>query len=192
MTVISDFTAASEFVDWQHPDIVGQATKLAASLDSRDAIAQACFEFVRDEIRHSADANDTIITIKASDVLKEASGYCYAKSHLLAALLRANQIPAALCYQRLSLESGGAPFCLHGLNAVQLENGDWYRVDPRGNKPGVNAQFIPPIERLAFPLECEGEEDIDGLFAEPMPEVIKAMRAQDTVQNLYRALPDIA
>lgn len=184
------FLAASEFVDCQHPLVTAQAAKLAAGLTNRDDIAKACFEFVRDKIRHSADSNDTVITIAASDVLKQVTGYCYAKSHLLAALLRANNIPAALCYQRLSLEGGGAPFCLHGLNAVQLENGDWYRIDARGNKPGVDADFCPPVEQLAFPLECQGEIDIDGVFAEPMPEVIKAMQAQNSVRALYYALPD--
>jgi len=34
------------------------------------------------------------VTCKASDVLIYGTGYCYAKSHLLAALLRANAIPA--------------------------------------------------------------------------------------------------
>lgn len=192
MTQTANFTAASEFINWHHPSILGQAAKLAAGLHRRDEIARVCFEFVRDKIRHSVDASDTKITIKASDVLAHGTGYCYAKSHLLAALLRANNIPAALCYQRLSLEGGGAPFCLHGLNAVQLESGSWYRIDARGNKPSVNAAFTPPIEQLAFPLECDGEEDIVGLFPEPMPEVITAMKAQPNVQALYKALPDVS
>ena len=84
------------------------------------------------------------VTCRASDVLAARTGFCYAKSHLLAALLRANGIPAALCYQRLSIDGQGPPFCLHGLNAVHLPEHGWYRIDARGNKPGVDAQFTPP------------------------------------------------
>ena len=90
------------------------------------------------------------VTLKASEVLQHGTGFCYAKSHLLAALLRANGIPAGLCYQRLSVNDTGAPWCLHGLNAVFLEDIGWYRCDARGNRPGVTAAFTPPVERLAF------------------------------------------
>ncbi len=44
---------------------------------------------VRDNIHHSRDYKDEITTYKASDVLKYKTGWCYAKSHLWAALLRA-------------------------------------------------------------------------------------------------------
>lgn len=187
----STYLENSAFINWHHSSIRQQAALLSANAESRDEVIKACFEYVRDEIRHSVEAGDVVVTIKASDVLSAGTGYCYAKSHLLAALLRANDIPAALCYQRLSLEGGGAPFCLHGLNAVQLSNGDWYRIDARGNKAGVSAEFCPPQERLAFPLSCDGEQDIDGLFSEPLPEVINAMQSQRTVQDLYNALPDL-
>lgn len=70
-------------------------------------------------------------------MLRHRTGFCYAKSHLLAALLRANGIAAGLCYQRLSVNGGGTPYCLHGLNAVFLKDFGWYRVDARGNKPGI-------------------------------------------------------
>lgn len=41
------------------------------------------------------------------------SGICYAKSHLLAALLRANKIPAGFCYPRLSAYENGSPYFIH-------------------------------------------------------------------------------
>ncbi|MBI2949982.1 MAG: hypothetical protein HYY23_20300 [Verrucomicrobia bacterium] len=46
--------------------------------------------------------------------MEHRAGFCYAKSHLLAALLRARGIPAALCYQRLAFDAAGSAFCLHG------------------------------------------------------------------------------
>lgn len=123
-------------------------------------------------------------------MLAHGTGWCYAKSHLLAALLRANAIPAALCYQRLSVNDDGAPYCLHGLNAVYLREYGWYRIDARGNKDGVNAQFVPPVEKLAFGLNFEGERDIDGRFADPLPVVVKALRRYNTREAVLNNLPD--
>ena len=51
----------------------------------------------------------------------------------------------------------GAPYTLHGLNAILLPEIGWYRVDPRGNRAGVNAQFIPPQEQLAFEIWSDQE-----------------------------------
>ncbi|CAM5370161.1 hypothetical protein SHIRM173S_01475 [Streptomyces hirsutus] len=69
-----------------------------------------------------------------------APGICYAKAHALAALLRAEDIPTALCYQDLGV--------VHGLVAVRF-HGAWHRQDPRGNKPGVDARFSLDGERRA-------------------------------------------
>ena len=142
-------------------------------------------------IRHSWDHRLNPVTCKASEVLEHGTGYCYAKSHLLAALLRANAIPAGLCYQRLSLEGNGAPYCLHGLNAVRLPVHGWYRIDPRGNKPGVDAQFHPPLEQLAFSLKFDLEADLPEIRSEPLPVVIRVLTTCVTVEEVYRNLPDI-
>ncbi len=127
-------------------------------------ITSRCFEFVRDSIKHSWDYQLNPVTCKASDVLLYGTGYCYAKSHLLAALLRANHIPAGLCYQRLTIENDVPPYCLHGLNAVYLKQHGWYRMDARGNKAGVNAEFVPPIEKLAFPIISPLEKKLSKYF----------------------------
>ncbi|WP_223871886.1 transglutaminase-like domain-containing protein [Candidatus Dactylopiibacterium carminicum] len=118
-------------------------------------------------------------------------GYCYAKSHLLAALLRANGIAAGLCYQRLSCGESGPPYCLHALNAVLLPGSGWYRIDARGNKPGVQADFTPPQERLAFDLRDEHEADFPLIHAAPLPVVVAALRAAPDIFWLYEHLPDL-
>ena len=106
------YLASSQYIDWQHPHILVQAQALAARRTTAEAIAKACFEFVRDHIKHSWDYRLNPVTCKASEVLQHGTGYCYAKSHLLAALLRTNGIPAGLCYQRLTI-TDQPPFCLH-------------------------------------------------------------------------------
>ena len=91
------YLAPSPCIDFHAPNIQAQARALAGLAASRDDLIRRCFEFVRDEIRHSADFQLNPVTCRASDVLTHRTGYCYAKSHLLAALLRANGVPAGLC-----------------------------------------------------------------------------------------------
>ena len=150
------------------------------------------FEYVRDEIFHSADIAGEKVTCRASEVLKAKEGICFAKSHLLAAILRNNLIPTGFCYQRLILEDKTAPYyVLHGLNAVYIEQADkWIRLDARGNKPGVNAQFSLEQEFLAFPVRIEkGEEDIPIIFAKPDKNVIRALTENKSFESLWANLP---
>ncbi|MEM9568406.1 MAG: transglutaminase family protein [Cyanobacteria bacterium P01_E01_bin.34] len=189
--VAAQYFEHSTYIDWQHDTVAGLATRLAEGLTEDSAIAKACFEWVRDSIRHSVDYQLNPVTCKASDVLKHRTGYCYAKSHLLAALLRANELAAGLCYQRLSLEGRGAPYCLHGLNAVYLSGIGWYRIDARGNTSTVNAQFDPPREQLAFSLQSLGEREVPGIYSEPLPGVIRTLTSCRTWQTAYSCLPDL-
>jgi hypothetical protein len=187
----NSFHAATDIIDWRTPAIQKLASELAHKSSDPIAIARRSFEWVRDEIKHSSDHQLNPVTCKASEVLAAGTGYCYAKSHLLAALLRANGIPAGLCYQRLSIDGVGPPFCLHGLNAVQLPGIGWYRVDARGNRDDVHAEFTPPVERLAFPIQFEGERDLPGIYAEPLPEVIHALGSHKTWDAVLANLPDV-
>lgn len=184
------YLASGEYVDWKHPLVTAKAQELAAGCASDEAIAERCFAFVRDAIKHSWDHRANPVTCKASDVLLHGTGYCYAKSHLLAALLRTNGIPAGLCYQRLQIAPGKAAYCLHGLNAIYLERHGWYRIDPRGNKPGVDATFCPPVERLAFPVSAADERDFPEIFVEPLPMVVTALTKHKTVEEVAANLPD--
>lgn len=189
---MNTYLESSDCIDWRHPLVSAKAGELAAGADDPVEIARRCFRFVRDEIRHSWDYRLNPVTCRASEALAHGTGYCYAKSHLLAALLRANGIPAGLCYQRLSCGDSGPPYCLHGLNAVWLEDYGWYRIDPRGNKPGVDAQFCPPVERLAFPVLGPGEADLPGIYAEPLAEVVRVLTTCATVEEVCGNLPDVA
>ncbi len=188
---MKEFLDSTAYIDWQQPEVLAKALSLAEGLTSEEEVVKACFEFVRDEIKHSWDYQLNPVTCTASDVLKQGTGYCYAKSHLLAALLRANKIPTGLCYQRLTISGDQEPFCLHGLNAVYLANHGWYRIDPRGNKEGVSAEFCPPLEKLAFPIINEGEADLPEIWPQPLPVVIKALTEHTDFIEVAENLPDI-
>ncbi len=105
------------------------------------AYAQAAYEFVRDTIPHSADSGDPRVTWRASTVLEQRTGICHAKAHALTALLRAEDIPTALCYQRL-LHDDGDGHVVHGLVAVRF-NGAWHRQDPAGQQGGRGRAVLP-------------------------------------------------
>ena len=188
---LTPYLSLSHYIDFTHPLIAKKAQQIASEHHDELGLAKTSFEFVRDEIQHSWDFRKNPVTCKASDVLIHGTGYCYAKSHLLAALLRANNIPAGLCYQRLSLGTSGAPYCLHGLNAVYLNDFGWYRIDARGNKPGVSAQFTPPAEQLAFPIKEQAEQDLPEIWAEPMPMIVATLEKYSTIAEVYENLPDI-
>ena len=188
-----EYLQASEVIDWTHPEVLALAQRLRLQAgDGVQAIARVCFEWVRDHIRHSVDYQLNPVTCRASDVLGDRTGYCYAKSHLLAALLRANDIPSGFCYQRLSVNDQGPPYCLHGLNGVYLPAWGWYRMDARGNRQGVNAQFTPPTEQLAFALNSEEEADFPAILPAPLPIVVKALNPTKTWDCVLHELPDIA
>jgi transglutaminase-like putative cysteine protease len=110
----------------------------------------------------------------------------------LAALLRANSIPAGFCYQRLSIDDKGAPYSLHGFNAVYLPEIGWYRVDARGNRQGINAQFTPPEEQLAYKVRLPEEADFQTIFSEPLQVVVEALQTQRTWDEMLLNLPDVA
>ncbi|MGA9047224.1 transglutaminase-like domain-containing protein [Sulfuricurvum sp.] len=188
---MEEFLVSSEIIDYTHPIVAAKARELAEGCNSDTEIARRCFEFVRDAIRHTGDAGEGITTLRASEVLQQEQGWCYAKSHLLTALLRANGIPAALCYQRLSCsEYVEGIYCLHGLNAVYLKEFGWYRIDARGNKEGVDAQFDPPYEKLAFKLG-ENEYDLPDLYAEPLDVVVNALKERKNYAEMIGHFPDI-
>ena len=191
MTNMKKYLESSYYIDWNNPEIIELAKTLLSNSSAEEELVKNCFEWVRDNIKHSAEFKLSPITCKASDVLTYKTGYCYAKSHLLAALLRANKIPTGLCYQRLSVNDNGAPYSLHGLNAVYLKNYGWYRLDPRGNNTNVNAQFCPPKEQLAYSINLNQEADLPEIWSEPLNLVTDVLEKYRTYQDVYNNLPDI-
>lgn len=182
---------SSRYIDFEDAELGALATRFAGGANSELELVRQCFEFVRDEIKHSSDFKLNPVTCRASDVLRHGTGYCYAKSHLLAALLRANGIPTGLCYQRLSVGDSGAPYCLHGLNAVYLRDFGWYRIDARRNKSGVTAEFCPPKEALAFLTREPLERDLPEIWSEPLSIVVEVLERYETYDQVLANLPDV-
>lgn len=189
---IEKYLASSDIINYTAKSIADLAESLfAKSKDSIDYIKNA-YEYVRDRISHSADAGEDEVTCSASEVLAAGHGICFAKSHLLAALLRQKGILCGFCYQKLILDDETVPVLIyHGLNGVYLdEYKKWIRLDARGNKEGVNAQFSVETEQLAFLVRPEkGEEDDFVVYPEPDAEVLRVLRENRTRTELWDDLP---
>jgi transglutaminase-like putative cysteine protease len=185
------YLKSTEIINYKHPAVLEKARSLCAGAQDTEEKTKRCYLWVRDEIKHSYDYQLSPTTCSASEVLAAGTGYCFAKDHLLVALLRANSIPAGFCYQRLSRDNNGLPFVLHGLVAVHLPQHGWYRIDPRGNRPDINAQFTPPIEQVAFHPSLAGEADLPEIWPDPLQVVIQALRSYSTWDALWENLPEI-
>lgn len=189
---LQDYLSCTEDIDYNHEAVRAEALRLANSSNSSFELVKNSYEYVRDTISHSADIEGKTVTCKASEVLAAREGLCYAKSHLLAALLRSNGIPTGFCYQLLrSSIKPEAPLVLHGLNAVFMQDiRKWIRLDPRGNKCGINAQFSVTHEQLAYQAHPEnGEIDFPIIFASPDDTVIFALNTYKNLGELWQNLP---
>jgi len=202
-----EYLEVSEYINHNHIKIVYIANylmelimkdqadgKAMDYLDPEMEFSSRAFLFVRDQISHSNDAGRRELCLRASDVLDKRTGLCFGKSHLLCAILRAAGIPAGLCYQYLRLDENddASPLILHGLNAIYFESlGRWVRVDARGNKEGVDAQFSVEEEKLAFPVRPGlGETDLPFIFPRPDIGVIGKLMLSKTAQEAMANLPD--
>ncbi|MFZ6799071.1 transglutaminase-like domain-containing protein [Undibacterium sp. Di24W] len=186
------FLESSKYIDWKSESILQKAAQLRRENHSELALVKACFEFVRDEIRHSLDYQLNPVTCKASDVLKEGTGFCFAKSHLLAALLRANDIPTALIYQRIAFGEAKTSFYLHGLNAVYLHDFGWHHIDPRGLKKDLKSDFSPPQETLPFTPRYEGEVIYEERWSEPSANITSLLEGATSYLSVIERLPLIS
>ena len=187
-TELNAFLKPTPWIDFDGPEIQAHLAAHPADVRPEEAIIRDTFEFVRDRIAHSWDIGSRRVTGPASEVLRFGEGICYAKAHLLAALLRGRGIPSGLCYHRLTL--GDTPetgHCLHALNTVYVHSRQkWIRLDARGNKPGVDAQFSLDKERLAFAVRPEcGEIDYGVNLAEPPAIIRRTLEERTDCREMY-------
>ncbi|GGC55974.1 hypothetical protein IEU95_08440 [Hoyosella rhizosphaerae] len=69
-------------------------------------------------------------------------------------------------------------------------NGKWARIDARGNKPGVDAQFDLDRERIAFTADPKrGEIDYTLVYPEPPPALQAALKSAIPGTANYLYLP---
>ncbi len=186
---LEDYLLELDEVNYSHSLIKAKVEELYTGNQTEIEKAKIAFEFVRDEISHSWDIQGKRVTCKASDVLQYKEGICYAKSNLLASLLRSQGIPTGFCYQRLMLfDTPEKGYSLHALNAVYLNSlNKWIRLDARGNKTGVDAQFSIEQEKLAFSVnEKFDEKDYPIIYIKPHPKTVNVLKEYNDALEMYK------
>jgi transglutaminase-like putative cysteine protease len=193
-TKLADYLVADDVVEPGDPSVRERAAEICEGAESDVERCRRLFEWVRDEVPHSKDIDSDLVTCAASEVLRERTGICYAKSHLLAALCRAMQIPTGFCYQVYRIDPAAPHTAVHGFTAHYLASqGSWVRLDARGNVGDIRAEFSLNEEKLAFPVNPElGELYIyETVFDRPVPEVVNSLRAFTSRRLLWDHLPSI-
>ncbi len=180
-------------IDWQTPLMMTTAKGLVESCPDRDARIRRIFEFVRDEIDHSMDIETEAQTCRASEVLEEKTGLCYAKSHLLAGLLRYAGFPVGFCYVRSVDADRPGRFVIHGFNAVyRALNASWIYLDARGNNAQVETEcrFEAPWSLAHWPDAEKGERFLPFIYKRPGKRIIDLLERAPSFDALCRNLPD--
>jgi transglutaminase-like putative cysteine protease len=154
---------ATPFVDADHPAVRAFAAERAGESGSPMQRAIRLYYAVRDEIRYDPyDAGVSVESLRASATLERGRGWCVSKSVLLAAVCRAEGIPARLGFAdvrnhlstaRLREQMKTEVFYWHGYTALRLvERGPWVKATPAFN--------IELCEKFGLlPLDFDGESD---------------------------------
>lgn len=176
----------TKYVDYSSPNVRKLAKLLKDESEDEISLIKDTYHYVRDETHHPWDIQDKRVTVSASDVLREGVGICWAKSNLLAALLRANRIPSGFSYQRLTLgDSPDTGYCIHGLNTVYISSlKKWIRLDARGNTEQIQAEFSLNEEKLAFKVEKYGEIDYKDNHSAPDKKLMRILEENDDVLEM--------
>ena len=185
------YLCVTPVIDWNVATVANKAAEVTNYCRSDVEKAKCLFEWVRDNIPHSKDIDSELVTCSASEVLEAGTGICFAKSHLLAGMLRAVRIPAGFCYQVCTRNEPYQGMVLHGFNGIYLTSlNRWVRVDPRGNTGTINAQFNLQEECLAFPPDLtRGEFVFDEIWSNPVPEVVDVLTKFKSRREMWSHLP---
>ena len=149
------------FVDSDAPAIVAFARAAASGRADARERAIALYYAVRDRVTYTPYCDfRSPDTYRASAVLAKGAGFCVGKAALLAAVARAEGIPARLrfadvrnhlCTPRLRALVGGDVFYYHGFVELELQ-GRWVKATP--------AFDLALCERFGvLPLPFDGRED---------------------------------
>jgi acetylornithine/N-succinyldiaminopimelate aminotransferase len=195
-----EYLTNTKLINYESIEVSSLAKQLDISSDNEIPSIIKAYEYVRDQIPHTIDAKRTEVAQSASDVIQLGHGLCYAKAHLLAALLRYAGIPSGICYQRICLDNPNEfgsedtfdkRLVLHAVNAVFIKSiNKWVRMDARGNSGIINAQFSTGKEQLAFSVHPEYREEDGYIIYQDTPNTIaKSLDAHSSSIELMENLP---
>ena len=143
------------FIDSDSSAIQSYSRDICRGIGSRRERAIALYYRVRDDIRYDPyHFEDNQEFLRASSVLKKKSGYCVAKAVLLAAVARAQSIPARLGFadvrnhlvtERLKAMMETDLFVYHGYVEFYLDD-RWVKATPAFNGSLCRNFNVKPLE----------------------------------------------
>lgn len=138
--VSSKYLEPTFFIDSKSEVITKLVEKIGESANQAVDIVKSSFNYVRDKIKYTVETvqHDSPTDMKASTTVLREKGFCIQKAVALAALLRANNIPARLHFADiinhrsppyLQELMGTNVFVFHGYTEVYLEK-RWIKLTP--------------------------------------------------------------
>lgn len=143
------------FMNWDHPEVLTLAKTLTQGITSETEKAKHLFYFVRDEILYNPYSPfEEREDYQAHIILKRGEGYCIQKAIVLAALARANGIPARL--RLADIRNHLIPpklwkmmktkiFYFHGYDELFIRN-QWVKVTPTFDMRMCQRLELVPVE----------------------------------------------
>ena len=194
---LNEYLVETNIINFNSEEVQNLVKKIKSKVNSEDEVelVKAAYHLVRDEIDHAMDDKKYLNqkpNLKASEVVKNNNAFCFGKSVLLAAILRALNIPCGFSDQLLMFdEEISDRKIIHTINVVYLKSlKKWIRLDARGNKPqDVNAQFDLNVEVLAYEARPPFNEINDlGTYSNICAEAIKLHQFPtnaEVIDNLF-------
>jgi transglutaminase-like putative cysteine protease len=170
------FTGATDVIDSADEAVRALAQRYSADAADEPGRVRALFDWVRDEIRYDmgpvlGERRDWT----ASLTLRRGYGFCQQKALLLAAMLRAIDVPAGIGIEQLldhkipphfAAYMGGRHIPLHGYT-LAFVSGRWQRIDATldtalcERKRYRVVQYAPGSDRLLPETDLAGEPHVE-------------------------------
>jgi transglutaminase-like putative cysteine protease len=157
---MSEYLTSASYIDSAHPAVVAFSKEHAKGSSARER-GVSLYYAVRDRIRYNPFLDfSKDDTFRASQCILSGEGFCIGKAALLAAVARADGIPARVGFAdvknhlttpALRERMGSDLFIYHGFTELELE-GRWVKATPAFN--------VELCKRFRVkPLEFDGRED---------------------------------
>ncbi|QQS14931.1 MAG: transglutaminase domain-containing protein [Rhodospirillales bacterium] len=189
-----DHLRPASVVDSDHPAVVAFAAEIAGGASDPVEKAMRLYYAIRDDVRY--DPYGTPMRREAyvaSSCLAARHGYCVNKAGLMAAVARAQGIPARLGYadvrnhmttKRLSERMGTDTFYFHGYTDLWLD-GRWIKTTPAFNRELTEKFNLKPLDwdgrtdSIYHPFDLEGRKHMEylayrGVYADIPFDLIRA------------------
>lgn len=178
----ADALGATDVIEADAPAVRELADRLAGDAEGAEA-ARLLFDWVRDQIDYDmAPEIESRDDWRATETLERGAGFCQQKAVLLAALLRAREIPAGVVLQDLLDHKipphyvafiGSQRLEMHGLTCAFLD-GRWVRLDATLPRSFVERKRYRLVEFDGRHDAVLAETDMDG---EPHFEILEELGA---------------